>query len=262
MKLVFIDSGDSLDITVPKSQFVRKWYEYLFTNDLNDCYDVGSSDHNTKEKELAELNANIRQSNEYIEKNIKNPHYLFKEILELNQDSLTAAHRQWVMISTLFRNEIGHPPKFWHDINNTIHHLENNYYAAFVNRRTEFVPETLRVYIKPEDCQYTQGDLTLAFMNLGRHQYDQWLINCDVNEETNNYERISSRFEYRYQMRNFPDRTDIQAPAGYVKWCNRQNVPVLAPWISIGSFSTYDRNVAKQVMHKNLTAGQRIGFYE
>ena len=260
MKFIFLKSGDSLELNVSRAPIIESWFEYLFANNLNLAYSSNYDYSADIEEHLASLPAIIDDANKFILGCAPENTLLFEPCDELNQTWLNETHKLWAMLTDKYKNNIFPAPPEWHKVNSIIHRIEGYYCANFKNIQDSLLPEKFHKKIRPEDCEYTQMDLMLSFKNLGRHQQNQWLSGSDIDEETNNYKAISLDFEYRYFLETGPITQPAPPPIEYQQWCNKRNIPVLAPWIPIGKFSKYDRNEIKKIFHKNLKDSKDIGF--
>lgn len=260
MKLVFLDTGDYLDFEPENNIFIEKWFEEIFERGINE-YQVFSTSYENIEKTRMMLNDAIEKSNKYASSKIKNFPPFLQELSGLDQDELNDAHKRWVSITESYINELNPQPDFWMQVNDYIHMMERYYFAFFSNSKGWLeMSENNSKYLKPDYCQYDQHDLVIQFNNLGRHQYNQWLTNSKVDEETNNYNIISMNFEYHFNLDVNPKVEETPPHPAYVKWCSEQGIEVVPPWIPIGKFKKYHRNEVRKLFHKNLKNNKRFGF--
>jgi hypothetical protein len=267
MKLVFYRTGDFLEFNVKNTPFVNKWFEFLFDNKINSKYHGEENNWHTgsSEDRLALINTYINDANAFLKINLPDNTMLFENSTTLNQTWLNDTHRKWVVLTERYKNEIFDIPwelkQAWTGINNNIHYIELGYTDTFRNSTTAQIPKSAGLVVTKEDCDYTQKDLVLNYDNLGRHQFNQWEIGSELNEETSNYDTISSSFTYVYSQYTAAVKNFASAPTDYIDWCNRRNVEVLPPWVVLGRFkcSSYD---AREIMHRNLKDGRSVGFEE
>lgn len=260
MKLVFLETGDYIDIIPEKNKFVEKWFEHIFDHDINE-YEIFFSSTSNVETWIAQLNESMVKANDYAKTKIRNFEFYFKPLKELDQDILNYNHKQWVVATEKYLNELYPQPDFWHEVNHLIHRIERNYSTLFWNKCTQDpLDSEYCKYLKPEFCSYDVQDLMIHYTNLGRHQYNQWLTGSSVDEETNNYKTVSMNFEYQYNLDVSPVSSDSVAPASYIAWCQTNKLEILPPWIPIAKFAKYDRHEIKKIMHKNLTRNKSIRF--
>ena len=267
MKFVFLKSGDYIEFEPPKSKFVESWFEYLFNNNLNLDYNCSSKNEiDNVVSGLAQLNRNISHVNEFAKANFPEDDIKFDNCDELDQQWLNAAHKKWVLLNNKYGKHVnGHHlksayPEFykaWQDINHNIHSIEGWWSLYFGNKKVWMLPNDSTAKITQEDCTFDQNDLILEFDNLGKHQFDQWATGAELDEETNNYEKISANFRYIFR---YPYTKTSPAPSEYVNWCQKRNIPVLPNWVNLGRFPKYDVWTVKQIMYKNLRVDRQIGF--
>jgi hypothetical protein len=262
MKFVFLKSGDFLEFKTKKTKFSDGWFNFLFEKNIAQEF---SGEHfrqisNNTERKLSDLNNHIDTVNNFLRIQLPGVAH-FSKSYNLNQQWLNAAHRQWVYMTARYKNEIFDIPastrNAWMQINNLIHELEMNYRHEFNNNVVSEIPETENLKVEKEDCEFVQHDLVLSFRNLGRHQYNQWQVGYDsINEETSNYNTISTSFSFYHSIDNYRHA----APSEYVKWCEKQNIEVLAPWVVLGTFDIKNPWEVKEIMHRNLKDDSHIGF--
>jgi hypothetical protein len=262
MKFVFLKSGDYLEFTPRRTAFVSEWFDFLFRKEIEqkflgerDCWSTVSA-----ESKLLEINKHIDSVNNFLRIRLPGVAH-FSKSYNLNQQWLNDTHKQWVYMTDRYKNEIFDIPAStrdaWMQINNLIHKLEINYCHEINNTVISEIPKTENLKVKKEDCEFVQHDLVLSFRNLGRHQYNQWQVGCDsINEETSNYNTISTSFSFYHSMDNYL----YDAPPEYVKWCEKQNIEVLAPWVVLGTFDIKNPWEVKEIMHRNLKDDSHIGF--
>lgn len=264
MKFIFLKTGDYLEMTPNKSAIAAAWFDYIFSNNMNMCYSARDT------TQISQANTNISKVNAAVdivnkfsmEKNL--PSLMFDKINGLDQNWMNNAHKKWVKCTNEYVNIVlgdevkQHYPWVkiaWQDINTFIHSLENYYSIWFANSKDSCCKE-MNIEIRPEDCEYAQRDLVLRFEDLGKHQFDQWRTGSAVDDETSNYKRIPTRFEYKF---------DTQLPKGtlptphYIDWCKQNNLQVMPPWIILGDFKK-DVWQVKQIMHQNLSRDLQVGF--
>lgn len=261
MKFVFLKSGDSLELAVNPAKIISVWFEHLFSSEANLKYSLRNSTQELKIKNnIQKLNDLIFLLNHRLKITIPENTVFFDQCRELDQDWLNRCHKIWAMLTHAYRNIINGDtdpyPNEWHQINHLIHEIENTYFSHFYNTELPILPLEKHVPIRPEDGTYYQTDLFIHYGNLGRHQYNQWLVGTDLDEETSNYRTISYDIEYRYFLENAP----VPAPAEYIEWCKQRNIEFLPPWIPIGNFKKYSRHEVKKMFYKNLSDSSDVGF--
>jgi hypothetical protein len=267
MKFVFLKSGDYIDFEPPKSKFVESWFEYLFNNNLNLDYTCLSDEViNSSTLDIEKLNKNIDYVNNFSKDHLPDCKIEFDNCNELDQKFLNISHKKWVNLTNKYSDHVNghhvksiHPEfhKAWQDINRNIHSIEKWWSLYFGNNKTWMLPDKSTAKITQEDCTFDQQDLILEFDNLGKHQFDQWATGTIIDEETNNYEKISASFRFIYK---YPYQTQSPAPSEYVTWCNSNNVSVLPNYVNLGKFPKYDIWTVKKLMYKNLKIDKQIGF--
>lgn len=258
MKLIFLDTGDYLEFVPSNNKFIEKWFEYIFQNDLNE-YDVINTSYEKVKELLLKYNEAADKANKLV-KNVGYSTTIFENMDNLDQKTLNQIHKKWVFFTESYINEINPQPDYWHDINKFVHQLEQHYYSYFQNTKTHApVDNSILQYLTPDCCQYESRDLIIHYTNLGRHQYNQWLVDGTLDNETNNYDSISLNFEYQFNLLNGPNKKE-SAPIEYVEWCNKNKLTVLPPILPIGKFLKYDQFETRKVMHRNLKNNKKAGF--
>lgn len=264
MKFVFYDSGDYLEFEPENNPLIDSWLNYIFSNSINN-FKLTSSNRQEFVNNLNQLNESIRGANKFALQRIAN-FTPFDEITELNQSALNAAHKHWAYCTDRYSQEIFPAPCEWEDVNTIIHRLEGYFTASFKpitdNFNLKFLDKKLIPKLKPEYFDYHQHDLVLTYNNLGRHQYNQWLLGSMVDFETNNYKVISTEFNYVYDPEVNPKVLKNNPPPGYEEWCKEYNLEVLPPWAPIGRFKNYHRDEVKKIMYRNLGNNNNYGFSE
>jgi len=261
MKFVFLKSGDSLELELNPAKIITVWFDHLFESDANLKYLLHNSNQELSiEHNIKQLNSLIELMNYRLKMTIPENKTFFDNCDELDQDWLNRCHKIWAKLTHTYKNIINgdkNPfPSEWHQINQLIHDLENRYLSNFYNTVLPILPPEKHVPIEPKDGMYYQTDLLIHYGNLGRHQYNQWLVGTDLDDETNNYNRISYNIEYRYFLENVP----VTAPAEYIQWCKQRNIKILPPWLPIGNFTKYNRHEVKKLFYKNLSISPNVGF--
>lgn len=264
MKLVFYKSGDYLEFEHKNTKFGNEWFDFLFDNEVNTKYRGEQNCWHAKstEERLKLINSYITDINQFLKITVPNNTVFFENNATLNQPWLNDTHKKWVMLTDRYKNEIYDIPwelkNAWSEINNIVHYIEQGYKNSFYNTLTSQMPKGLLTVTK-EDCDFTQRDLVLNYDNLGRHQFNQWEVGAEMDEETNNYTTVSTSFTYIYSQQDAALKNFAPAPADYVEWCKHRNLEVLAPWVVLGRFklSTYD---VREIIHKNLKEDICAGF--
>jgi hypothetical protein len=266
MKFVFYKSGDVLELEPNPAKVIERWFDYMFDNNINDKYTCNNSTAKIVSEKIKELNNTISQANYFISERTNGEASMFEFSPRiLDQKFLNATHKKWVYLTDTYKNEIHPQPKFWHDVNRHVHDIESRFSADFKNQNDKklwALPQEYKAEILPEDGDYWQNDLMLSFRDLGRHQHNQWMLGSHADYETSNYKNITLDFSYKHYIeQGGPDCTyQPSIPKGYIEWCKQQNLPILAPWLSIGKFKKYDRYEVRKIFHKNLIKDSTLGF--
>ena len=261
MKFIFLKSGDSLEFKPNPAKIITSWFNYQFDSG-GAVFDVADSKTELIETYIAKLNRYIDLSNEVIE-GIAEEKLKIKKSADFDQAWLSQCHKDWVFLTGKYGEEIFPAPQYWHDVNDLIHELEQPYSVNFKinDQAQDTLPAGYMVPITPEDGIYTYSRLMLSYYNLGRPQYEQWLLNSDIDCETNNYRTIPLRFEYHCSIPTGPaGNIGSGVPPEYVKWCADRNIPVMAPFISLGEFTDIDKYEIRKIMHRNLINESSMRF--
>jgi hypothetical protein len=263
MKFIFFKSGDYLEFTPKPTKFVGEWFDFLFENNIAHQYNNHDHSWPTKacEQWIAELNQHIDVVNEFLRISLPVVPAFIKNS-NLNQKWLNDLHKIWAHATHHYKNEIFFIPKnvknSWQEINSVIHKIELNYIQEFKNSVITELPSLSNLKITKEDCDFGQYDLVLNYDNLGRHQFNQWQTGQDcIDAETNNYNIVSTNFNYFQGLDYYPRP---EAPAEYVKWCEKQNLEILGPNVPFGKFKISDSWTVREIMHRNLKDDLAVGF--
>lgn len=263
MKLVFFDSGDYLDFEPENNIFIQKWFQYIFDQGIN-SFHIQSSSCDRISDDINNLNNSIVESVKYAESKVKNFRNNFKFIDDLDQNDLNHNHKFWVSTTQKYLDKLFPQPQIWHDVNEYIHNIENHYYAFFQNNFiNSHLDKRYTRFLNPEDFDYIQSDLMIPYFNLGRHQYNQWCVDSDIDEETDNYDTVALSFTYYCKIENLNNNCRSLPPSGYEEWCKKQGLKVLPPYLPLGKFLRYNKFEIRKLMHRNLYKNKNstnIGF--
>lgn len=260
MKLVFLDTGDYIEFEPENNPFIEHWLQDVFDRDLNE-YNMNSSTYDKIEMLRNQFNEDAYRANLYAVSKIKKFKPFLPELSELDQDALNDAHKRWVTVTESHTSKIHPQPDYWKRLNDTIHEMERFYHIFFANKKIKYhLTDKYLDYLKPEYCEYESHDLIINFGNLGRHQYNQWLTNSKVDEETNNYNIVPLNFEYHFNIDINPGVAKTPAHPEYIKWCKENNLEVIPPVIPLGKFKKYHRNEVRKLIHRNLKNNTRAKF--
>jgi hypothetical protein len=263
MKFIFLKSGDYLEFTPKPTKFIKGWFDYLFENEMEKKFKNQENSWSTHsgEQHLHEINQHIDTVNSFL--NIRLPDVnLFNKNPDLNQKWLNDTHKHWAHLTDRYKNEIFDIPdnvkQSWQEINNLVHRLELGYQQDFKNSVIFEITSLTDLKVGTEDFEFSQHNLVLSYENLGRHQFNQWQVGLDsVDAETNNYNVITTSFSYFQGLDYYPR---LDAPQDYIMWCERQNLEIIGPWVSLGKFKISNTWEVKEIMHRNLKEDLAVGF--
>jgi hypothetical protein len=118
-------------------------------------------------------------------------------------------------------------------INDYVHDLEHLYlyYQSDI-----VLPNGLFLYneyrVTEDDTIFGTDNLLISYWDIGRPQYEKWIISKNVtSKEINNFEAISPRIEVRAECINVTPHVD------YVRDCNTMNLPVWGNKLSLGNIN-------------------------
>jgi hypothetical protein len=258
MKLIFLKSGDIIEFEPSKSKVAEHWFNFLFEYCVQyNFYPTNTDKILEFENRMKELNETICRVNDGLKTLVPANQIFFTQNENLDQTWLNEIHKKWVCLTDRYKNDLFDIPldfkNDWTNINEHIHKIESSFRLDF---NTEQMFEYGRMdELLVDDCDYNKFDLVLPYRNLGRPQYEQWLLGSDIDDETNNYNRILTSFEYVF---NF-DISKKTAPLAYIEWCKERSILPLAPCVPLGTFVKYNRFEVREVFYKNIR-DLRIGF--
>jgi hypothetical protein len=165
---------------------------------------------------------------------------------DLNQSWLTECHNIWAEsninnfpeIKGVFENQY----RFWDKINPLVHSLEFlhhdlkilcSYDEEYMSNNFLLRNGLVNDYVANEkDLQFTRSQIMLEYYDIGRTQYEQYLIGQNPCLETANFKKLIPKFViYPYQ-----DHIESLPKNEYVHWCNKKNLPVLGRYAGIANF--------------------------
>lgn len=261
MKLVWTNTGDSIDIDVYNIELATYWLDNLeaaqknsfnltFTS-LSDVTIADQLNNTLKEINSCLIKANILD----LEK--------FNDSDFLDQDVLNRLHEVWVKLHH------NHPTivnfmcttnklQQWADINLLIHQIENDCYISYINY--DRYPWQIPNIFGSKILTFDQYQLELHFQNLGRSTYDKWYNYDDnvIDADTNNFTHIGGKVDIRltrYQQ--------ITPPQEYINWCDMHKVTAYGYKLPLGNFKDYKNNLTtiRHLFFKNLAdENNRIFF--
>lgn len=265
MKFVFLKSGDYLEFRPKRTKFVNGFFEYLFTNSINKHYHGSGLDYTlrTTEERIQTLNQYIAGVNLSLKILVPDNEIKFNHNDTLSQEWLNDTHKKWAYLTHTYKDSIYEVPsefkKMWNGINDLIHQIELYYSHKFENNVIAKVPDSANLKVELEDSIFSNSGLCLSYSNLGRHQYNQWEVGAEIDDETNNYTVISTNIVYKIGLSEDITHSPTIAPTDYIKWCEARNVPALGPWVSLGDF-LLPRFTVREIMHINLKKDVSVGF--
>lgn len=181
-----------------------------------------------------------------------------------NQQCLNATHKQWIKLirnipkidELIYKLDPDTCKKF-HDINNLIHKIENNFHFRLVT--TEY----WKVENKFVNHKWGSNDycnISLPYNDFGKSSYDKWLNNDDdPNDfELSNHKTVSGRINISL---NYP--YTCKYSNSYVQYCSKHNiepVPKNLPLANIDSMQNLA--IARQIMENNIHQNNNFLFLE
>ena len=259
MELIINDV--SFDITLYNTNFVDYWINRVFKNNNvieltlhNDGREPLSRFLKEKNTNLEELLNKIYEINKIINK------FSFEwvkpfPIESFSQEWLCKLHEQWAE-TTLYMEARKHK-QYGVEAQSLANELNNNGYwkinplvhsLEYINR--QFRLESLRIFpdvyqlskncseytVKATDTSFLKSNIVIPFNDVGRPQFEEWLLKNRITNETSNYSNISGYIDILFLHEHRYPNNSIDA---YKIFCDENTLEAWGPMLNIGQFSNY-----------------------
>ena len=259
MELIINDVG--IDITLYNTNFVDYWVNRVFKNNNTIKLTLYNDGREALNKFLKEKNNNLKELlNKIYEINKTINKYSVEwvkpfPIESFSQKWLYKLHEQWVettsYIETRKHQQYGSEAQILADklddndywkINPLVHALEylnNNFCILFLRMFSDeyqLSKHCSEYTVKANDTSFFTSNIVSPFNDIGRPQFEEWILKRYVTNETSNFINVSGYIdinflhEYRY-----PDNCIDE----YKIFCNKNNLEEWGPVLNIGQFSNY-----------------------
>ena len=259
MELIINDV--SFDITLYNTNFVDYWINRVFKNNNvieltlhNDGREILSRFVKEKNNNLEELLNKIYEINKIINK------FSFEwvkpfPIESFSQEWLCKLHEQWAE-TTLYMEARKHKQygveaqslatelnnnMYW-KINPLVHALEylnDNFRIVFLRlfaNEYQLSKHCSEYTVKATDTSFLKSNIVIPFNDIGRPQFEEWLLKNRITNETSNYSNISGYIDILFlHEHRYPDNCINE----YKIFCNKNNLEEWGPVLNIGQFSNY-----------------------
>lgn len=236
------------------TNFVDVWYNWLFSDSAQVKLTIDKGSLVNAQQRLLDATNDISDlldivNNISVELNLSNK-YVYDITNTYDFDFLQKTHEQWAQITKeaneehlpvydpetyqvyqLIQNKLKAHNRDYNDINDAVHRIEFIYRIFYLNGNyiQKQISDSVSLYkITPEDTSFTRDVVSLPFYDIGRPQYEKYLVGGFVDHiEISNYQNIINRIE----MTTRPT-TDPVDP-NFILECERLNVPHWGPYVNI-----------------------------
>lgn len=274
MKLIF--NENEVDLELYNTNFVDKWVSWAFDRSNEITLDFNKYSIEYLHKKWLDVTTNLNNILEKVnsisvKENLSDKwYYDFSYIYDT--DFLQRTHEQWAEI-TKQSLEV-HLPIFDRDtreiydmidtklreqsidysyINNAVHDVEF-LYRFFTLHKIKLNKDTLSLNeykIKPEDTGFIKDIVTIPFYDIGRPQYEKYRISGKVDHpEISHYQNLVDTIEL--------SGSATQEPLldSFVNECNKHNIPIWGPYVSIAKNKSTDNQLLGYNIIKNYKENQ------
>lgn len=252
MKLLL--NNYSYEFQLYNTNFVDVWHSWLFAHSPQIELKIDQNAVKHARQHLVAAVNDIRNLIDIVNQisnklNLSN-RYIYHNTDDCDFNFLQSTHEQWAQITKeanekhlpvyndetnqiykLIQAELASMNREYNDINNAVHRIEFIYRIFYLNGNyiQQQVSDQLALYkITPADTSFTRDVVSLPFYDIGRPQYEKYLLGGSVDhEEISNYQLITNRIEIT--TRPTIDPIDIE----FVNECKRLNVPQWGPYVNI-----------------------------
>jgi hypothetical protein len=236
------------------TNFVDVWYNWLFSDSTQVELKIDKSSLINAQQRLSDATNDIANlldivNNISAELNLSNK-YVYDTTNTYDFDFLQKTHEQWAQITKeanethlpvydhetyqvyqAIQNKLKAHNRDYNDINDAVHRIEFIYRIFYLNGnyiQKQIVDSVSSYKITPDDTSFTRDVVSLPFYDIGRPQYEKYLVGGFVDHsEISNYQNIINRIE----MTTRPT-TDPVDP-NFILECKRLNVPQWGPYVNI-----------------------------
>jgi hypothetical protein len=247
MKLVWSQTGDSLDLDLDNPVVAEYWVDQLTRDQKNQfvCTEVNIPNTQELVDALTAVNAVLEK--------IKLDPLMDPACDWINQDNLNILHERWVKIQYKHKNIVNLISKFpnnvieqFHNVNLLIHKIENPIKASYINDQ-RVTWQTPNIF-GPEIAKFGVWQAEIHYQNLGRSNYEKWK-NYDSNlidTDTNNFTHIGGLVYF-----NIGHPVLQSPPANYVEYCQQHNISPYGNKLPLGNFKISITDL-RHIFNKNV----------
>ena len=257
-KVVFSNTGDSLDICVEHMEVMEYWITQINSDNKN-LFEPVSSTFPPAEL-MIQITENIGIVNDFLIKFGITP-LLNKNSDWLNQDNLNILHEQWVKIQhkykivELFKMLPNNVVKKFHDINHLIHRIERPIQIDYLNDSVN-TWQTINPF-GSDILTFGRSHIELHYQNLGRSTFEKWQHYDEniVDTDTNNFTHFGGLVQF-----NLCRPIYQTAPVNYIKYCKSKNIKPYGNNLALGNF-TESLTTLRHIFQRNVAIeNNRISF--
>jgi hypothetical protein len=256
MKLIWDQTGDSLDIDVMHPELIEHWVQHLPSPHFKIKQD------SIPYHAIDRLRTSIKNINQLLKSKFHISIFDYNEF-KIDQDFLNQVHRDWATVQEKNANISGvlnlfkgdHLQEFY-DINDTFHVIESNSKIKYVEAgsHTKFRHQIPGIKNPERFLFHGQCQLELEYWSIGRTDYEAWLMSDDVALIDNN-----SKLAFTFDVSLCKPYT-APFPTEYVKWMRDRGKEPLGPTLPIGNFKDYMDSVGDlyEVFIRNNKVDQTV----
>ena len=235
MKLIWTQTGDSLDIDVMHPELIEHWVEHRPSPHFKIKQDK------IPYHAVDRLQTSIKNINQLLKSKFDIRVFDYGEF-KVDQHFLNQVHRDWAAVQEknsniskvidLFKGD--HLQAFY-DINDAFHIIEQGSKIRYVeqNSDTNFKHQIPGIKNPERFLFHGQCQLELQYWSIGRTDYEAWLKSDHVALIDNNTQLPFTFDVLLYKPYSAP------FPPAYVKWMRDKGKEPLGPTLPIGNFKDY-----------------------
>lgn len=232
MKLLWSQTGDSLEIDLINPEVIEYWFSQINRDQKNQftCVQATFPDTQLLVDTLDAVNTVLGK--------IKLPPLMDSNLDWNNQNNLNSLHERWVKLQHTHKNIVNLLLKMpdsivekFYAVNMLLHQTEKKITIDYKNS-PNIVWQTPNIF-GPEILKFGIYQAELKYQNLGRSSYEKWK-NYDNNIEdtdTNNFTHIGGLVRF-----NIVHPIEQNPPINYIEYCQQHNIRPYGDKLPLGNF--------------------------